>query len=251
MSHFPGYCSWTPALSLVILLQNSMKKSTLYSDRSITAIPGDLDRGAGLSTPHQALLEELLAESAARHHHLCPRQVLGVRLGLKGLKCLNLLNNDASQRFSNHKKRLLTIVETDGCGADGVSVATDCSVGHRTLRVLDYGKVAATLIDTQTNRAIRVSPAPSIRKLARQIAPDSRSRWHAYLQAYQLLADDDLIQVQEVRLILSLEQILSKPGKRVICAQCGEEIFNGREIPNSRGNLCRSCAGDTYYQENH
>jgi formylmethanofuran dehydrogenase subunit E len=45
---------------------------------------------------------------------------------------------------------LLTILETDGCAADGVSAATGCWVGRRTLRVEDFGKVAATFVDTQT-----------------------------------------------------------------------------------------------------
>ncbi len=47
-------------------------------------------------------------------------------------------------------KRLLTFVETDGCAADGVSSATGCRVGGRTLRVIDFGKVAATFVDTLT-----------------------------------------------------------------------------------------------------
>ena len=46
-------------------------------------------------------------------------------------------------------KRLYTFVETDGCFADGVMVATGCSLGHRTLRLIDYGKVAATFVDTR------------------------------------------------------------------------------------------------------
>ena len=32
----------------------------------------------------------LLQQSSARHDHLCPRQVLGVRIGLAGLDALGL-----------------------------------------------------------------------------------------------------------------------------------------------------------------
>jgi formylmethanofuran dehydrogenase subunit E len=46
-------------------------------------------------------------------------------------------------------KRLLTIAETDGCAADGLAVATGCWVGRRTMRILDFGKVAATFVDTR------------------------------------------------------------------------------------------------------
>lgn len=102
-------------------------------------------------------LQSLLAASAEQHRHLCPRQVLGIRLGLYGLRLLGLLD-ETSGCFDNAHKRLLTIMETDGCGADGVAVATNCHVGRRTLRVVDYGKMAATLVDTQTDKAIRVAP---------------------------------------------------------------------------------------------
>ncbi|HZY41747.1 MAG TPA: FmdE family protein, partial [Anaerolineae bacterium] len=73
-------------------------------------------------------LKELLQQSAAMHQHLCPRQVLGARLGL-------LAGFELGLTVPQSDKRLLAIVETDGCFADGIAVATGCTVGHRTLRV--------------------------------------------------------------------------------------------------------------------
>ena len=91
----------------------------------------------------------LFTQSARRHNdHLCPRQVLGVRMGLAGAAALGV---EAPQG----NKRMLVITETDGCFVDGIEVATGCSVGHRTLRVEDYGKVAATFVDLETQEAIR------------------------------------------------------------------------------------------------
>lgn len=197
--------------------------------------------------PAQDLLEEILEVSARRHKHLCPRQVLGARIGLRGLRALELVDGQAQPRFNNDRKRLLTIVETDGCGLDGIAVATDCAVGRRTLRVMDYGKVAATLIDTRTSRAVRVSPTAASRTLAYDYAPDAPSRWHAYLQAYYVIPDSDLLDVQDVTLVQSVEEILSRPGARAVCATCGEEIINEREVVADGCVLCRSCAGDAYY----
>lgn len=197
--------------------------------------------------PDPALLTELLNESARRHRHLCPRQVLGVRLGLRGLRALGLADGKGLPRFTNEKKSLLTIVETDGCGLDGIAVTTACDVGRRTLRVLDYGKVAATLVDTQTNRTVRVHPAPEARDLARQYAPQARSRWHAYLEAYQVIPDEQLVVVTPVRLTQTLAEILSKPGTRTLCRCCGEEILNEREVLVDGISLCRHCAGERYY----
>jgi formylmethanofuran dehydrogenase subunit E len=188
----------------------------------------------------------LLDASTERHRHLCPRQVLGIRLGLFGLRQLGLLD-EAGCLFDNEKKRLLTIMETDGCGADGVAVATDCHIGRRTLRVVDYGKMAATLVDTQTEKAIRVAPSPLSRELAPDFAPDARSRWHAYLEAYQVMPDDLLLEWQPVQLTPSISEIISRPGVRVTCADCGEEIINEREVVVNGRILCRSCAGNAYY----
>jgi len=75
-------------------------------------------------------LNELLEISARDHNHLCPRQILGVRMGLLGMRALGFDEPPV-------KKRLLIITETDGCFADGLSAATGCTVSHRTLRVED------------------------------------------------------------------------------------------------------------------
>lgn len=191
-------------------------------------------------------LQSLLAASAEQHRHLCPRQVLGIRLGLYGLRLLGLLD-ETSGCFDNAHKRLLTIMETDGCGADGVAVATNCHVGRRTLRVVDYGKMAATLVDTQTDKAIRVAPTSQSRELAPLYALEARSRWHAYLEAYQVMPDELLFTWQPVEIFPSASELISRAGVRVDCASCGEEIINEREMVVNGRTLCRACAGDSYY----
>lgn len=144
-------------------------------------------------------------------------------------------------------KRLLTIIETDGCAADGVAVAAGCWVGRRTLRVLDFGKVAATFIDTFSGRAVRVLPGPKSRKLARTYAPEAGNRWEAYLLGYQRMPDEELLAAQDVVLDVSLEKLLSKDGYRVACQICGEEIINEREVIREGSVLCRACTGERYY----
>jgi formylmethanofuran dehydrogenase subunit E len=195
----------------------------------------------------ETVLRPYLDESAARHKHLCPRQVLGVRIGLRGLYELGLIDETYQPRFDNQRKRLLTIVETDGCGADGIAVATDCQVGRRTMRVLDYGKVAATLVDTKTGQAVRVWPRSDARQTAKAVALEARSRWHAYLQAYQIIPDEALLRAQPVKLTRSISEILSRPHYRVNCELCGEEIMNEREVEVNGRILCQTCAGNGYY----
>lgn len=186
-------------------------------------------------------LQPLLDLSSRDHDHLCPRQILGVRMGLAGMQALGF---DAPP----DKKRLLVIVETDGCFADGLSAATKCTVGHRTLRVEDYGKVAATFIDTQTGRAARVAPIIDIRQRAHACAPDEPRHYFAQMQAYQIMPDDEMFTITAVGLAASIEAIVSRPGARVNCDVCGEEIMNEREIHQNGLTLCRACAHGGYYQ---
>lgn len=191
-------------------------------------------------TMNTVSLPELLEASAARHHHLCPRQVLGVRMGMLAGQVLGL-------ELPQSDKRLLTIVETDGCACDGISVATNCWVGRRTMRVEDYGKVAATFVDTGTGRAVRLAPRPEARRLARTFAPEARTQWEAYLMGYQRMPTADLLSAQTVQLVRPLEEIIGHEAGRVVCEGCGEEIINQREILHEGTVLCLACAGRGYY----
>ena len=186
-------------------------------------------------------LQTLLEISSRSHDHLCPRQILGVRMGLAGIAELGL-------EPQNSGKRLLVIIESDGCFSDGIAAATGCTVGHRTLRVEDYGKIAATFIDVKTSRAVRISPLLDVRLRALACVPGEPQHYFAQMQAYQILPETELFTFSEVRLNTPVEQIISSPGIRVDCADCGEEIINEREIQRDGRSLCRACAGQAYYQ---
>jgi len=187
-------------------------------------------------------LEHYLRDTASRHNHLCPRQVLGVRIGMYAGDLLGL---DLPQR----DKRLFAFVEADGCFADGVSVSTGCWLGRRTMRLVDYGKVAATFVDTHTMRSVRIAPTPSARERACAYAPETHDRWSAHLIAYQVMPTAELLRAEEVSLTVDVAAIISKPGLRMVCESCAEEIMNEREVVIEGKTLCRNCAGaDSYYQ---
>ncbi len=186
-------------------------------------------------------LTDLLNTSAALHHHLCPRQVIGVRMSLHAGQLLGLSLPQAD-------KRLFVIAETDGCAADGLSVGANCWVGRRTMRVEDYGKVAATFVDTRTERALRLVPRPSARDQASAWAPEAANLWEAQLLGYQRLPAEEMFDVQPVQLRTPIGRIISHPRHKVLCAWCGEEIRNEREIVRPDGPVCRACAGDAYYR---
>jgi formylmethanofuran dehydrogenase subunit E len=193
-----------------------------------------------LPVEDRSVLDPLLKAVSALHRHLCPRQVLGLRMGLLAGEWLEL-------ELPQTNKRLLAIVETDGCFADGVGVATNCWMGRRTLRLEDYGKVAATFVDTQTGKALRLVPQAGVRSRARLVAPDARNRWEAMLFGYQRLPARELFTLQPVKLSQSVEQLISRASARAVCDACGEEILNEREVKLSGRTLCRACAAPAYY----
>ena len=186
-------------------------------------------------------IQTLLELSSRDHAHLCPRQILGVRIGLAGMKALGFHEPPT-------KKQLLVISETDGCFVDGVIAATGCTVGHRTLRVEDYGKVAATFVDTVTGQAVRIAPALDVREKACAYAPDEPRHYFAQMRAYQIMPDDEMFTFTTVALGIPVEEIISRPGVRVNCDMCGEEIMNEREVHRDELTLCRACAGGKYYR---
>jgi formylmethanofuran dehydrogenase subunit E len=186
------------------------------------------------------ILKNMLTQTAAMHKHLCPRQVLGVRMGIVAA---GLFPFELPQK----NKRLLAFVEADGCFADGVSAATGCTLGHRTMRLVDYGKVAVTFADTETGRAVRLSPLAGVRKLAAEAAPEEANRWKAQLAAYQTMPAEQMFRVQEVRLNLDLAAVVGAPRPRMACAECGEEILNQRAVEADGRTLCVSCVGESYW----
>ncbi len=198
--------------------------------------------------PHEVPLEDelkqLLELSAEMHHHLCPRQVLGVRVGLLGMELLGF-------KKPVRQKRLLVLVETDGCFVSGVQAATGCSVNRRTLRINDIGRIAVTFVNVKTEEAVRIAPQIDVRqKVSDQMedAESRRARYMAMLQKYQVMPVDQLLKVERVKLSRPVSEIVSRPFVRVDCSVCGEEIINERELTIDGKPVCQQCAGKGYYE---
>ena len=167
--------------------------------------------------------------------------MLGVRSGLLAGLLLDL-------PLPQSDKRLLAISETDGCFVDGVSAATGCYVGRRTLRIEDYGKTAVTFVDTLTEQAVRIAPRISAREQAWEYAPSARNKWEAQLIGYKYIPDELLFHWQWVQLTIPVKQIIGQAGGRVSCEICGEEIINQREVIREGTVLCKPCAGGVYFR---
>lgn len=185
-------------------------------------------------------LNAILQESSSRHKHLCPRQVLGARMGLLAGELLSL-------ELPCKDKKMLVISETDGCTVDGLIASTGCHVGGRTLRILDFGKVAATFVNSRTGEAFRIVPKVNSRSQAVHYAPQAKNKWESMLIGYQVMPPERLFNVSRVKLSTPIGKIISRVGKKAICEVCGEEIINGREVVHEAMILCQACVGNPYY----
>ena len=194
----------------------------------------------GVDVSVDSWLAGVYARSAQRHERLCPRQVLGVRMGIAAAKALDV-DPCAPGRT------LYIFAETDGCFADGVEAATGCSLGHRNMRLMDYGRVAIVATHVESGAAVRVSPAAGVREAAEAYAPGELRRYYQQLEGYQVMPDAALLRVQPVQLRVDLATLLGRKGLRVDCDRCGEEILNGRQHVESGRPVCQGCTGAAFY----
>jgi formylmethanofuran dehydrogenase subunit E len=146
------------------------------------------------------------------------------------------------------RKKLIVWVEIDRCMTDAVSAVTGARLGKRSLKYLDYGKVAATFLNTETGEAVRVVALEESRQLADERHPEIESKKERQFRAYREASDDDLFKVERVGVRYGEMDAPGRPRSRVMCARCGEGVNDGREVISEAGaKLCRPCAGSSYY----
>lgn len=187
--------------------------------------------------------DEYLRDAEVAHGHLCAGQILGVRMAMLGLQKLGIDDPQGKDR-----KRLVTFVEIDRCATDAVAVVTGCRLGKRALKFRDWGKMAATFVDVNDGRAIRVAAKESSKTLAREMHPEIENKNQQQMLAYREMSDADLFTTQWVEVNLPPEEFPGYKGERITCEMCGEGINFHREIRREGKILCRACAGDSYYR---
>ncbi len=186
-------------------------------------------------------LSEYLIEAERNHGHMCPGQVLGVRMAMLGCRLVGIEDPKVG-------KRLIVYVEIDRCAADAINTVTGCRLGKRTLKYRDFGKLAATFLNTETDRAVRVVAVESSRRLAKESFSHLSSKKEQQLEAYKTLGDDTLFSWQRVKVALADSDRPGHPLSRVDCSECGEGINDHREVISDNRTLCRACAGERYYE---
>jgi formylmethanofuran dehydrogenase subunit E len=187
--------------------------------------------------------EDLLDESVKIHRHLCPGQVLGVRLSMLGLKIIGIEDPKGENR-----KDFIVFVEIDRCATDAIQSVTGCSLGKRSLKFLDYGKMAATFLNQKTSKAVRILAKEESKNKAKNYFPEIENKYECQLEAYKIMPDEELFEWEEVRVELPEEDMPGRPKRRIQCEKCGEYVQDSRDMEVDGKTLCKSCAHGGYYK---
>ncbi len=189
-------------------------------------------------------LDELLEECGRLHGHLCAGQLLGVRMALLGCRLTGVDDPRGADR-----KKLIVWVEIDRCMADAVGAVTGVRLGKRSLKFFDYGKVAATFLNTESSEAVRIVALDESRNLADSRYPQIENRKERQFRTYREAMDEELFKVERVTVEYGEMDAPGRPRARVACERCGEGINDGRELRGMGGEpLCRPCAAGGYYK---
>src|SRR6266853_529595 len=164
-------------------------------------------------------IDQLLEECGRLHGHMCAGQLLGARMAMLGCDLVGLTNPRGADR-----KKLIVWVEIDRCMADAISAVTGVRLGKRSLKYFDYGKVAATFLNTETLEAVRIVALEESRRLADARYPQIEKKSERQFRAYREATDNELFKVERVKVEYGEQDAPGRPRSRVICVRCGEGI---------------------------
>ena len=189
--------------------------------------------------------EELLAGSVAAHGHLCPGQIVGVRMAMLGLRLLDFAATPTYPQL----KQLIVFIEMDRYTGDAVAFVTNAKLGRRSLKFVDYGIMAATFLNLETDQAFRIVSTEESRDLAVLYAPAEPDYRRQQLEAYQVMPDSVLFRVQEVQVDLTPFDLPGPTRRKVTCMQCGQVVRDNREVRQNGFVYCQPCAAGAYFAE--
>lgn len=153
------------------------------------------------------------------------------------------------------KADLYVIAETSRCLPDAIEFLMGCTVGNGRLLIKDYGKMAASFIDLNTKRAVRVTVIPEFQR--KDIAHSKRSvslrqqrkfgkiKTHHARHALEILKipAKELLRVHKIKLTEPVPT-MGPPTKIVFCEKCGESIREEKARVQDGKILCLACAGE-------
>lgn len=177
-------------------------------------------------------VEILLQKAKEFHGEICPGIVMGTRMTIAGLRELGM---DPLKK----NRDLIVYVEIDRCATDAIQAICGVTLGHRSLKHMNYGKFAATFINTRSNKAVRVTALPK--------KPDQSQDMKEVAKMVCNAPEEELFQIQQVAVHIPPEDLPGFPIHKDLCSLCGEQIMDSKEVIVEGKVLCRNCAQGSYY----
>ncbi|MPM71198.1 hypothetical protein SDC9_118161 [bioreactor metagenome] len=172
---------------------------------------------------------QVLMEALMFHGHKCWASVAGVRVGLAALRELDVKRSGGTQLYG-----IIEIGEDHGgmCFGDGIQYATGCTFGKGNIRKNPLGKLGFTLIEKESNRAVRISFKATLQKQIQATA--FMQKRAAGISASDIPEAEqmevvDLVWNAPEEDVLSIGKVFQYPGKWIpevmgfkTCDFCGE-----------------------------
>ncbi|WP_161490745.1 FmdE family protein [Methanonatronarchaeum thermophilum] len=204
-------------------------------------------------------LTNLVLEAGKLHGHICPMVVLGVKVGVDGLKQLEIDHQGMED--------IIVLIETNSCFSDGIQLSTGCTFGNNALIYRDYGKTAATIIK-RNEIAIRYNykaynyieeEYPETHKLFEKVVKkrEGTEKQQKQLQEkWRKIALEQLNKpIEELFKIEKTENTshLNLPKKAPIfedkyCNKCEEKIMAPKTTQKNGKTQCIPCSNTNYLQ---
>lgn len=188
--------------------------------------------------------ETLIEGSANAHGHLCPGQVVGVRMAMLGCRLIGLDNPSTMPQI----KKIIVYVEMDRCATDAISYVTGVKLGRRSLKFIDNGIMAATFVNLETKKAYRIASTEESRTLAKEYASDIMDESLQQLEAYKQMDENELFTIEAVCVDVPACDMPGPTRFKAVCEKCQTVVRDKREVLKNNRILCRPCAFGTYYQ---
>lgn len=194
----------------------------------------------------------MLEKAIAFHGEFCVGLALGTRIAVAGLQSLHV---DEPSKMRD----LIVYVEIDRCLADAIQAVAKCTLGKRRLKYVDYGKFAATFVNTLTKKAVRVSVKEEAREQAMRSAEKlgliedrktltQKEERDLLKDAYMKMPVEDLLNIEDVAVEIPELDLPGFPRQKALCSLCGERVLDGRERTLDGRKVCRSCVEGAYYR---
>jgi len=194
--------------------------------------------------------KQILMDALRFHGHNCWASTAGVRIGLAALEALGAERSGA--------KSLHAIVEYGDhhgamCFGDGIQYTTGCTFGKGNVSKDPKGKLAVTVIDKASQKAVRVAYKPTLQKQIKESAfmqkrsagvPPTQIPEAEQWELVNLIWDTPAEQIMTVGPVVDYDwQEPAEIIRFAVCSGCGELVAEPYLRLVEGQPLCMDCAG--------